>query len=123
MKLLEGSAAIAESAINAGCRFFAGYPMSPFTELLEGFARMLPAHTFAGVDTAPVDLGPVPPKDWALDGSMGGTGRSRQIWTWASGKFNTPGPGPDGQWKQVAAKFDEIGRTEMRWEQAHVEDA
>ena len=31
MELLEGSAAIAESAIVAGCRFFAGYPMSPFT--------------------------------------------------------------------------------------------
>ena len=35
MELLEGSAAIAESAIVAGCRFFAGSPMSPFTGLLE----------------------------------------------------------------------------------------
>jgi 2-oxoglutarate ferredoxin oxidoreductase subunit alpha len=41
-RLLEGSEAIAEAAIAAGCRFFAGYPMTPFTELLEHFARKLP---------------------------------------------------------------------------------
>ena len=41
--LMEGSEAIAEAAIAAGCRFFAGYPMTPFTELLEGFAKKLPA--------------------------------------------------------------------------------
>jgi 2-oxoglutarate/2-oxoacid ferredoxin oxidoreductase subunit alpha len=42
VKLMEGSEAIAEAAIAAGCRFFAGYPMTPFTELLEHFARRLP---------------------------------------------------------------------------------
>ena len=40
--LMEGSEAIAEAAIAAGCRFFAGYPMTPFTELLESFAKRLP---------------------------------------------------------------------------------
>ncbi len=39
---LEGSAAIAEAMIAAGCRFFAGYPMTPFTEVLEHMARRLP---------------------------------------------------------------------------------
>jgi 2-oxoglutarate ferredoxin oxidoreductase subunit alpha len=39
---MEGSAAIAEAAIVAGCRFFAGYPMTPFTKLLEHFAKRLP---------------------------------------------------------------------------------
>src|SRR5262249_15075179 len=34
-RLVEGSEAIADAAIAAGCRFFAGYPMTPFTELLE----------------------------------------------------------------------------------------
>ena len=33
---------MAEAAIAAGCRFFAGYPMTPFTELLEHFAERLP---------------------------------------------------------------------------------
>ena len=42
-RLMEGSEAIAEAAIAAGCRFFAGYPMTPFTELLEAFAAKLPA--------------------------------------------------------------------------------
>lgn len=42
-RLMEGSEAIAEAAIAAGCKFFAGYPMTPFTELLEHFAAKLPA--------------------------------------------------------------------------------
>ena len=40
--LMEGSEAIARASIAAGCRFFAGYPMTPFTEVLEHFARHLP---------------------------------------------------------------------------------
>jgi 2-oxoglutarate ferredoxin oxidoreductase subunit alpha len=42
--LMEGSEALARSAIAAGCRFFAGYPMTPFTEVLEHFAKLLPEH-------------------------------------------------------------------------------
>lgn len=41
-RLMEGSEAIARASIAAGCRFFAGYPMTPFTEVLEHFARLLP---------------------------------------------------------------------------------
>ncbi len=41
-RLLSGSEAIAEAMIAAGCRFFAGYPMTPFTEVLEHMARLLP---------------------------------------------------------------------------------
>ncbi|MDQ1435042.1 MAG: 2-oxoglutarate/2-oxoacid ferredoxin oxidoreductase subunit alpha, partial [Actinomycetota bacterium] len=40
--LMEGSEALARAAIAAGCRFFAGYPMTPFTEVLEHCARLLP---------------------------------------------------------------------------------
>jgi 2-oxoglutarate ferredoxin oxidoreductase subunit alpha len=40
---MEGSGAIAEAMIAAGCRFFAGYPMTPFTEVLEHMAKRLPA--------------------------------------------------------------------------------
>ena len=40
--LLEGSEAIADAMVQAGCRFFAGYPMTPFTEVLEHMARKLP---------------------------------------------------------------------------------
>jgi 2-oxoglutarate/2-oxoacid ferredoxin oxidoreductase subunit alpha len=41
-RLLQGSEAIAEAMVAAGCRFFAGYPMTPFTEVLEHMARLLP---------------------------------------------------------------------------------
>ena len=41
--LMEGSEALARAAIVSGCRFFAGYPMTPFTEVLEHFAKLLPA--------------------------------------------------------------------------------
>lgn len=41
-RLITGSEAIAEAMIAAGCRFFAGYPMTPFTEVLEHMARLLP---------------------------------------------------------------------------------
>jgi 2-oxoglutarate ferredoxin oxidoreductase subunit alpha len=41
-ELMDGSEALARAAIASGCRFFAGYPMTPFTELLEHFARLLP---------------------------------------------------------------------------------
>ena len=46
-ELMEGSEALARAAIAAGCRFFAGYPMTPFTEVLEHFAKLLP--DFGGV--------------------------------------------------------------------------
>jgi 2-oxoglutarate ferredoxin oxidoreductase subunit alpha len=42
-ELLEGSEAIADAMIAAGCRFFAGYPMTPFTEVLEEMASKLAA--------------------------------------------------------------------------------
>jgi 2-oxoglutarate ferredoxin oxidoreductase subunit alpha len=41
-RLLEGSEAIADAMVAAGCRFFAGYPMTPFTEVLEHMAKKLP---------------------------------------------------------------------------------
>ncbi|HMG44687.1 MAG TPA: hypothetical protein VK611_25360 [Acidimicrobiales bacterium] len=41
-RLLEGCEAIAEAMVVAGCRFFAGYPMTPFTEVLEHMSRKLP---------------------------------------------------------------------------------
>jgi len=42
-RFLEGSEAIAEAMVAAGCTFFAGYPMTPFTEVLENMAKLLPA--------------------------------------------------------------------------------
>lgn len=41
---MKGAEAIAEAAIRAGARFFAGYPITPQNELPEYMARMLPRH-------------------------------------------------------------------------------
>jgi 2-oxoglutarate ferredoxin oxidoreductase subunit alpha len=41
-KLLQGNEACVEAAIAAGVRFFAGYPITPATEIAEGMARQLP---------------------------------------------------------------------------------
>jgi 2-oxoglutarate ferredoxin oxidoreductase subunit alpha len=40
--LLQGNEAVAEGAIAAGARFFAGYPITPSTEIAEVLARRLP---------------------------------------------------------------------------------
>lgn len=39
---MKGCEAIAEAAVRAGCRFFAGYPITPQNEIPEYFARRLP---------------------------------------------------------------------------------
>jgi len=41
-KLLQGNEACVEAAIAAGVRFFAGYPITPATEITEGMASKLP---------------------------------------------------------------------------------
>ncbi|OPY18414.1 MAG: 2-oxoglutarate oxidoreductase subunit KorA [Syntrophus sp. PtaB.Bin075] len=42
-RLLQGSEAVAEAALRAGCRFFAGYPITPATEIAEIMSVRLPA--------------------------------------------------------------------------------
>jgi 2-oxoglutarate ferredoxin oxidoreductase subunit alpha len=240
-ELLEGSEAIAEAAIAAGCRFFAGYPMTPFTELLEHFARRLPevggvcinaeseleasgmawgavatgfraatgstgqglalmqesfseitraelplvifnmargqgdyyqstrggghgdyrhivlapidiheavyltqlafhladvwrnpvliygdyllAHTVEAVDVAPIDFGPTPEKPWAVDGTLGGSGRSRNVNSLGFDKARTAGIDPEGFWQRLQDKHDEIERREARLEAESTDDA
>ena len=41
-KLMQGNEACAEGAIVAGCRFFAGYPITPASEIAEGLSVRLP---------------------------------------------------------------------------------
>lgn len=42
VKLMQGDEACAEGAVAAGCRFFAGYPITPATEIAEVLSRRLP---------------------------------------------------------------------------------
>jgi len=40
--LLDGNEAIAQGALAAGCRFFAGYPITPATSILNSMLKLLP---------------------------------------------------------------------------------
>ncbi len=42
--LLQGNEAVVEGALAAGMRFFAGYPITPSTEIAEGCAKLLPKY-------------------------------------------------------------------------------
>jgi 2-oxoglutarate/2-oxoacid ferredoxin oxidoreductase subunit alpha len=42
VKLMQGNEAIAMGAVAAGCRFYAGYPITPSTEVAEVLSRELP---------------------------------------------------------------------------------
>ena len=239
-RLMEGSEAIAEAALAAGCRFFAGYPMTPFTELLEHFAGKLPAlggvcinaeseleaigmawgalatgaraatgstgqglalmqeslseitraelplvvfhmargqgdylqatrggghgdyrhvvlapadvheaveltqlafdladrwrnpvhiygdfllaHTAEAVSVEPIAFEPLPAKDWAVDGSLGGSGKSRNINPIGMRK-GVKGIEPEAFWKRLAAKHEELARSQARAEVESCDDA
>ena len=238
---MEGSEAMAEAAVASGCRFFAGYPMTPFTELLEHLARRLPevggvcinaeseleavgmawgalatgaraatgstgqglslmqesfsemtlaelplvvfnmargqsdyfqatrggghgdyrhivlapmditeaveltqlafhladkwrnpvlvygdyllAHTAEAVDVAPLTFAPLPPKDWAVDGTLGGTGRSRTVSSLGVGKVNRPGGGIPAHFEAVVPKQAAMTAAETRVETGFLDDA
>jgi 2-oxoglutarate ferredoxin oxidoreductase subunit alpha len=240
-RLMEGSEAMADAAIAAGCRFFAGYPMTPFTELLEHLAKKLPeaggvcinaeseleavgmawgalatgaraatgstgqglslmqesfseitlaelplvvfnmargqqdyfqstrggghgdyrhlvlapldiseaveltqlafhladkwrnpvliygdyllAHTHEAVSVAPIEFPALPAKDWAVDGSLGGTGDSRLVTPLGLGKHGHEAPGIERHLRNVSAKFADMEREEQRVEALFCDDA
>jgi len=59
--LLQGNEAIAEGALRAGCRFFAGYPITPATEISEVLSVRLPKEegTFIQMEDEIASLGAV----------------------------------------------------------------
>lgn len=59
IRLLQGSEAIAEGALAAGCNFFAGYPITPASEIMEIMSRKLPPrrHPFIQMEDEIASLG------------------------------------------------------------------
>ena len=43
MRLIQGNEACALGALHAGCTYYAGYPITPASEIMEHMARLLPA--------------------------------------------------------------------------------
>ena len=240
-RLMEGSEAIAEAMVAAGCRFFAGYPMTPFTEVLEHFARYLPevggtcinaeseveavgmawgalatgaraatgstgqglslmqesfaeitlaelplvifnlargqgdyfqatrggghgdyrhlvlapvditeaveltqlafhladrwrnpvlvygdyltAHVEESVSVEPIDFGPVPAKDWAVDGAATGSGHAKLLSPLGLAKHGAEPIGIEAHLRTISAKQREMERTEARAETGYLDDA
>ncbi|HYA01758.1 MAG TPA: 2-oxoacid:acceptor oxidoreductase subunit alpha, partial [Syntrophobacteria bacterium] len=60
-RLLQGNEAIVEGALAAGCRFFAGYPITPASEISEILAYRLPqvGGTFIQMEDEIASLGAV----------------------------------------------------------------
>jgi len=60
-QLLQGNEAIAHGALAAGCRFFAGYPITPASEIAEVLATLLPRQggTFIQMEDEIASMGAV----------------------------------------------------------------
>ena len=67
-RLLQGNEAVVEGALYAGCRFFAGYPITPATEISEVMSWRLPAvdGTFIQMEDEIASMGAV------IGASLGG---------------------------------------------------
>lgn len=50
-RFASGNEAVVDAALAAGCHFFAGYPVTPATEILEAAAEKFPAHNRVMVPT------------------------------------------------------------------------
>ncbi len=68
-ELIQGNQACARAAIASGCRFFAGYPITPSSEIAESMARLLPGAggVFVQMEDEIASLGAV------LGASLGGS--------------------------------------------------
>jgi 2-oxoglutarate ferredoxin oxidoreductase subunit alpha len=86
------------------------------------YGDFLLAHTAEAVEILPARFDPLPPKDWAVDGSLGGTGRSRNVNPIGMTK-GAKGIEPEPFWKRLQAKHDEIERREARVESEGTDDA
>jgi len=86
------------------------------------YGDYLIAHTAEAVGIEKIDHGPLPAKDWAVDGSLGGTGRSRNVNPIGMEK-GSKGIDPNRFWQNLADKEDEILAAEQRYEAVDTDDA
>jgi 2-oxoglutarate ferredoxin oxidoreductase subunit alpha len=86
------------------------------------YGDYLLAHTQEAVEIGTPELGPLPAKDWAVDGSLGGTGRSRNLNPIGMSK-GSKGIEPNAYWQALSEKEDRIAASEQRWEVEGADDA
>ena len=86
------------------------------------YGDYLLAHTAESVDPARIDFDPLPPKEWAVDGSLGGSGRARNVNSLGF-VHGVKGIEPEPFWKRLAAKHAAMAASEARFAQESVDDA
>ena len=86
------------------------------------YGDYLIAHTAEAVQIEKINFGPLPDKDWAVDGSLGGTGRSRNVNPIGMEK-GSKGIDPNKFWQKLSDKEDRIQEAEQRFEVEQAEDA
>jgi 2-oxoglutarate ferredoxin oxidoreductase subunit alpha len=86
------------------------------------YGDYLLAHTAEAVELEPIAYDALPAKDWALDGSLNGTGRSRNVNSIGMSK-GAKGIAPEQFWKRLQAKYERIREQEARYEAEFVNDA
>jgi 2-oxoglutarate ferredoxin oxidoreductase subunit alpha len=87
------------------------------------YGDYLLAHTHEAVSVEPIEFPPVPAKDWAVDGSLGGTGDSRLVTPLGLGKHGHEAPGIERHLRNVTDKFADMEREEQRVETVACDDA
>ena len=86
------------------------------------YGDYLLGHTAEAVDVETIDFGPVPEKPWAVDGSLGGSGKSRNLNPIGMEK-GSKGIDPNRFWRELAEKEERIKAAEQRWEVDGADDA
>ena len=86
------------------------------------YGDYLLAHTAEAVELQPIAYDALPVKDWALDGSLNGSGRSRNVNSIGMSK-GAKGIEPEQFWKRLQAKYDRIREQEARHEAEFLDDA
>ena len=76
---VQGNEACAKGAIKAGCRFFAGYPITPSTEVAENLAKDLPTvgGSFVQMEDEIASAGAIIGGSWGGSKSMTATSGCR----------------------------------------------
>lgn len=66
-RYMSGNEAAAEAAIAAGCRFYAGYPITPSSEIMEAMSQLLPSHggTFIQMEDELASISAVVGASWS----------------------------------------------------------
>jgi 2-oxoglutarate ferredoxin oxidoreductase subunit alpha len=86
------------------------------------YGDYLLAHTQEAIAIDSLTFPELPPKDWAVDGTMSGTGRSRSVTPLGVGKHGQRAFGQEGKFQYIATKTPLMER-EVRVETGFLDDA